>query len=85
MLYRRQNFRTAVLDAEKVIAEDEELYWRAEAVATLPGWAWMNTRDDVKGDLMKEADIQDQLQEKNKTVARGGNFANPRHGGSSRA
>jgi hypothetical protein len=74
MLYRRQNFSTAMIDAEETITGDKTLYWRAHELAHQPGWDWVNTRDDVLGDAMKEADIQDRLQKENKTVFCGGIF-----------
>ena len=84
MLYRRHNFRTVMIDAEETITGDKELYWRAHELAREPGWDWVNSRDDILGDVMKEADIQDRLQQENKTVARGGDFRNTRHGVTSR-
>ena len=84
MLYRRSNCSTAMIDAEETITGDKTLYWRAHELAQHPGWDWVNTRDDILGDVMKEADIQDRLQKENKTVFLGGDFRNTRHGVSSR-
>ena len=84
MLYRKHNFRTALIDAETHILKDEARYWKAHNVAMLPGWDWVNLRDDVLGDVFRDADLEDQLQKKSKTVARGGKFAKTGHGGTSR-
>jgi len=84
MLYRRHNFRTAELDAEKIITGDTDRYWRAQDVVGLPGWDSLNVRDDLQGEVYREADLDDKLHEEHKGVARGGMFRNPRHGGSSR-
>ena len=84
MLYRRHNFRTAELDAEQIITGDTDRYWRVQDVACLPGWDSLNVRDDVQGEVYRDADLDDKLHEKHKGVARGGVFRNPRHGGSSR-
>jgi hypothetical protein len=84
MLYMKHNFRTALLNAEKIITGDKDRYWKAQGVASLPGWDWVNMRDDVLGDIYRDADLEDKLQNQHKRVARGGNFQNPRHGGSSR-
>jgi len=84
MLYRKHNYNTALLDAESLICGNEKQYWKAQDLAKHPGWDWVNTKDSILGDLMGEADIQDKLQDKNKTVARGGNFKYPGHGVTSR-
>ena len=84
MLYRKRNFSTALINAKENIVRDKDLYWKAQALATLRGWDWVNMRDEVMGDVFRDADLEDHLKKKNKTVARGGDFADPRHGGSSR-
>lgn len=84
MLYRKRNFITAKINAKDSIVRDKNLYWKAQGLALLSGWGWVNMRDEVMGDVFRDADLKDQLQKKNKTVARGGDFANPHHGGTSR-
>lgn len=84
MLYRRRNFPTAGLDAE-MIKNTPDLYWKAETLAKLAGWDWVNKRDDVLGDLYRDADLADNLNQKNKRVSQGSNFNDPRHGGADRS
>ena len=72
MIYRRHNFVTAGLDSKEIITRDKALYWKALDVAMLRGWDWVHVRDDVLGDIFKDAALEDDLQTKNKRVAQGG-------------
>ena len=85
MLYRKRNFATAFIDVKENIVRDKDLYWKAQALETLCCWDWVNMRDEVMGHVFRDADLEDHLKKQDKTVARGGgDFADPRHGGSSR-
>ena len=82
MLYRRHNWITTGMDAQLLILQNKDLYWVAQKLVGHRGWAaWVNARDEVLGDLMKDAAIQNDLLV---SVRGGGDYANPRHGGSSR-
>ena len=45
----------------------------------------MNKRDDVLVCLYRDADLADNLNQKNKRVSQGSNFNDPRHGGADRS
>ena len=82
MLYRRDNFNTTGMDARLRILQNKDLYWEAQQLAGHSGWAaWVNARDEVLGDLMQDAAIENNLLV---SVRGGGDYTNPRHGGSSR-
>lgn len=82
MLYRRHNWNTAGMDPRRLILQDKDLYWEAQLLAQHHGWkTWVNRRDEIKGDLMKDAAIASKLLV---SVRQGGDYANTRHGGSSR-
>lgn len=72
MIYKMHNFVTAGLDFKEIITRDKALYWKALGVAMLRCWDWVHVRDDVLGDIFKDAALEDDLQTKYKTVARGG-------------
>ena len=72
MLYRKQNFSTALIDAKENIVGDRDLYWKAQALATLRGWDRVNMRDEVMGDVFRDADLEDHL--KKTDSSSGGGF-----------
>ena len=71
MLYRKRNFSTALINAKE---NSVDLYWKAQALATLRGWDWVNMRDEVMGDVFRDADLEDHLKKKKQDSSSGGGF-----------
>ena len=78
-IFRRRNFITAVLNPKKLILKNEVLYYKAKRLALRPGWkTWVDARDEVKGDQMRDAAIEDKLPQ---YIKRGESFEDAGHGG----